>query len=128
MKLQFFIAMCISIAMLSCETSRIIINRNQSDLIGIISVDCRNDQQTHQIVVQYLKLARVMEWKTSQQGAFETIEARYENLNNSKAAQIEEILMHQSGVSLVTVRWERGIVGLVPQKTPMQGTNVWPGQ
>ena len=128
MKLQFFIAVCICIAMLSCETPRITTNRNQSDLIGIISVECLNDQATHRTVVQYLKLARVMEWKTSQQGAFESLEARYENLSYSKAAQIEEILMQQVNVSQVTVRWEPGVLSLVPQKAPTHGTTVWPGQ
>lgn len=128
MKLQFFIVMCIAIAMISCETSRITSSRNRQNIIAIITVDCRNDQQTHQTVVQYLKIGRVMEWKTSQQGGFETIEARYENLTNSKAAQIEDILMQQSGVSQVLVRWEPGIISLVPQKTPMQSGTVWPGQ
>lgn len=120
--------MCVAIAMLSCETSRITNHRDRPNTIAIITVDCRSDQRTHQTVVQLLKLARVMEWKVSQQGEFETIEARYESLSGSKAAQIEDLLMQQSGVSQVTVRWETGIVSLVPQKTPTQSGTVWPGQ
>jgi len=128
MKLQFFIAMCIAIAMTSCETTRVTSRPNQSNLIGIISVDCRSDEQTHQLVVRYLKMARVMEWKTSQQGGFETVEARYESLSGGKASEIEQVLMQQSGVAMVTVRWETGILSLVPQKTPMSGATAWPGQ
>jgi hypothetical protein len=128
MKLQFIIALCIAIAMISCETSRITNNRNQSNLIGIITVDCRSDQQTHQTVIQYLKIARVMEWRISQQGAFEIVEARYENLSSNKASQIEDVLMQQSGVSQVMVKWEPGMVSLVPQRTPTQSATVWPGQ
>ena len=128
MKLQFFIAMCITIAMTACETSHVTGRSTPSNLIGIISVDCRSDEQTHQLVVRYLKMARVMEWKTSQQGGFETVEARYETLSGGKASEIEQVLMQQSGVSMVTVRWETGILSLVPQKTPMLGTSVWPGQ
>lgn len=128
MKLQFFIAMCIAIAMTSCETSHITSRSTPSNLIGIISVDCRSDEQTHQLVVRYLKMARVMEWKTSQQGGFETVEARYETLTSGKASEIEQVLMQQAGVSMVTVRWETGILSLVPQRTPMVSTSVWPGQ
>lgn len=120
--------MCVAIAMLSCETSRIANHRDRPNTIAIITVDCRSDQQIHQSVVQLLKLARVMEWKVNQQEAFETIEARYENLSDSKAAEIEDFLMRQFGVSQVTVRWETGMVSLVPQKIPTQSGTVWPGQ
>jgi hypothetical protein len=128
MKQQFFFAMLIAIAMISCEPGRFASSRNHPGTIGIITVECRSDQQTRQTVVQLLKLARVMEWKTDQQGGFESIEARYEHLPPGKAEQIESMLVQQTGVTEVRVRWETGVVGVVPQQIPGQSATKWPGQ
>jgi hypothetical protein len=120
MKLQLVMAAGILMLISSCGPRpmgyRSYRNNNTSPVIGIIIVECRNEQQTRQSVIQTLKMARVSDWKNDQRVAFETIEARYEDLTEYKAAQIEQLLKQMPGVTDVEVKWENGLIQSAPQR------------
>jgi hypothetical protein len=109
MKLHFLIAICI-VLLAGCQPNYYRAIHRDTSIIAIITVEYRSENTMYQTVLQLLKMARVMELKTDLNTGFERTEARYENLPEYKAAQIEDMLRQTAGVTEVTVKWETGVI------------------
>lgn len=109
MKLHCLIAVCI-VFLAGCQPNYYRTIHQDTSIITIITVEYRSEKTMYQTVLQLLKMARVMELKTDPNTGFERTEARYENLPEYKAAQIEEMLRQTAGVTEVTVKWETGVI------------------
>src|SRR5688572_3849491 len=74
------------------------LSHSPNDDVTIIRVECTNDKNIHNTVVQLLRQKRVADWIFRNMGATEEIEAKYASIHPGDAERIKELLTQIGGV------------------------------
>ena len=111
MKPNLLIALVVMLLATGCGPGRYLPYDDLTPESTIVRIECRNDEQLQQRVIQILRYARITDLSVHKAGSTEDISARYSPLPDDKAFFIKEELRQMPGVYQVDIRKDPKPIG-----------------